>query len=58
MLINKAKVRELALKHSRDKRNGKFTRVGKSFFDKINSRVHALVGSEVHCHPSLGKTLK
>jgi|688.fasta_scaffold333033_4 hypothetical protein len=58
MLINKAKVRELALKLSREKRNGKFTRVGKSFFDKINARVHALVASEVHTHPSLGKTLK
>lgn len=58
MLINKAKVREVALTLSRDLRNGKFTRVGNSFFNRLDRRLAELIENEVRRHPSLGVTLK
>jgi hypothetical protein len=56
-LINQSKVKALALAVSASNRNGRFTRVGKSFLQRIEAHVAAAVRGEVHRHPSKGKTL-
>ena len=45
--INNAAVKKIALRYSRRHKSGKFTRVGSSFFDKINAQVAAMVMSEL-----------
>ncbi len=57
-LINKSKVKELALSISRERRNGTFKRVSASFLDRIEARVRVIVAKEIECHPSIGQTLK
>lgn len=57
-LINKSAVKALALETSKQKRNGKFTRVSQSFLDDINLAVRLTVESRVMRHPGLGVTLK
>jgi hypothetical protein len=56
--INRAAIKKLALDYAKANRAGRFTRVGKEFFERINSKVRNLVTSEVQSHPSIGKTLK
>jgi len=56
-LINKAQTKKLALAISEVQRPGKFTRVGKSFLDRIESKCRTLIAEEVRAHPTLGKTL-
>lgn len=57
-LINKAKVKELALSISRNRRNGHFTRVSGKFLERIESRLRVVIEKEIEVHPSLGCTLK
>ncbi len=57
MLINKKHVKDYALAQSKLIRLGRFTRVGKSFLERINSRIAGIIASEIHSHPSKGKTL-
>lgn len=57
-LIYRTNVKRLALELSARNRNGKFTRVGASFLDRVESRLRQMVHDEVHRHPSVGKTLK
>jgi len=45
--INRAAVKKLALAYSRQHRAGKFTRVGESFFLRINSQVIQALVSEL-----------
>lgn len=57
-ITSPSKVRALALDHSKAMRGGKFTRVSKSFLDRIEAKCRAIVQAEVHAHPSVGRTLK
>jgi hypothetical protein len=57
-LINKQAVKRMALELSKANRGGKFTRVGSEFLIRMNSMLAAIIRSEVHRHPSIGKTLK
>jgi hypothetical protein len=45
--INRAAVKKLAIGYSRTNRAGKFTRVGQSFFDRINAQVVAALAAEL-----------
>lgn len=45
--INKAAIKKLALRYSRDTRAGKFTRVGETFFLRINSKVVGALAAEL-----------
>jgi len=56
--INRSSVRRLALDYAKSNRADKFTRVGKSFFERIDAKVRNIIISEVQSHPSIGKTLK
>ncbi len=54
-LLNRKAVRNEALRASSARG---FTRVSKSFLDKLEAHVVELVAAEVHRHPSIGKTLR
>lgn len=56
-LLCRSKVKAFALEISRTKRAGKFTRVSKDFLDRMEARFKADIHSEIHRHPSVGKTL-
>jgi hypothetical protein len=56
--INRRTVRKLALDYAAANRAGRFTRVGKSFFERVDARLRNIVTSEVQSHPSICKTLK
>lgn len=45
--INRAAVKKLAVGYSRTNRAGLFTRVGQSFFDRINSHVVQVLAAEL-----------
>lgn len=57
-IINRAKVRELALTVSKEQRAGKFKRVGDSFYADCNAYLAAIIKNKVFRHPSVGITLK
>jgi hypothetical protein len=57
-LGNSSAIKKMALGLSEATRNGKFTRVGNSFLDRIADRLAAVIREEVAAHPSVGKTLK
>jgi len=57
-LINRKQVRALALAHAKATRAKGFTRVGKSFCDRVEARLRSCVLAEVDRHPSVGVTLK
>lgn len=54
-LLNRKAIREAALRIA-SPRN--FTRVSKSFLDRVEDHVSKIVEAEVHRHPSIGKTLR
>ena len=56
-LINRKHVREFALEMAKSRAH-KFTRVGGDFFLKCEGQLKAFIRSEVHRHPSVGKTLQ
>ena len=56
-LINRKHVREFALEMAKHRAH-KFTRVGGDFFLKCEGQLKAFIRSEVHRHPSVGKTLQ
>ena len=56
-LISRKHVREFALEMAKTRAH-KFTRVGGDFFLKCEGQLKALIRSEVHRHPSVGKTLQ
>lgn len=56
--INRSSVRRFALDYSKTNRAGKFTRVGKSFFERVDAKIRNIISSEVQSHPTVGKTLK
>jgi hypothetical protein len=45
--INQAAVKKLAIRFSKENRAGKFTRVGSSFFERINAQVALILASEL-----------
>lgn len=56
-LINRSQVKAKALEIAGVMRAQGWTRVGKSFLDRIESRTRAAIAEEVRIHPSKGKTL-
>ena len=56
-LINRKHVREFALEMAKSRAH-RFTRVGGDFFLKCEGQLKAFIRSEVHRHPSVGKTLQ
>jgi hypothetical protein len=55
--LNRSKVKQTALDYAREFRAQGFTRVGKSFLDRIEAQTRAAILFEVKAHPSKGKTL-
>ena len=45
--INRSAVKKLAIRYSKSNRAGLFTRVGQSFFDRINSHVVQVLATEL-----------
>ena len=56
-LLNRSAVRSKALELAGMTRAHKWTRVGKSFLDRIEARTRAAIAEEIRTHPSVGKTL-
>lgn len=56
-IINRAAVKRRALEIAGLTRAQKFSRVGKSFVDRVEARTRAAIAEEVRNHPSKGKTL-
>ena len=57
MMINRRKVKLFALEMAKSRAH-KFTRVGKEFYDRCEVNLKSFIRSQVHSHPSVGKTLK
>jgi len=55
--INRSAVKKRALAKAQQ-RAWNPTQVGKSFLDRIEAKLNAIIDSEVMSHPSKGKTLK
>lgn len=56
-LLNQRAVRALALDLARQNRAKSFTRVSPEFLRRANSALTLWVASEIHRHPSKGKTI-
>lgn len=57
-ILNKAAFKEYVLSLSKEHRLGKFTRVGASFFERLEAKLKNLTVDEVKRHPSKGVTLQ
>ena len=57
-VINKSNFRKLALDISKKKRNGRFERVSKVFYDRAEAHLRAWISNEVWIQPSKGVILK
>ena len=57
----RSKVKKTALEFASIRKNGsgnpRFTRVSATFLGRIEAKLRAVIASEVHQHPSVGKTL-
>lgn len=57
--INATAVRQRAIELAGRKwKDGRFTRVGASFLERINAAAQVAIEREISQHPTLGKTLK
>lgn len=56
-MLNRSKVRQFALTMA-EQRAHKFTRVGGEFYVRCEVNLKAFIRDQVHCHPSLGKTIQ
>ncbi len=57
-VLNRTRVHQLALELASQIRPANhFSRVGRSFLDRIEAKTRAAIASEVRAHPSTGKTL-
>lgn len=54
-LLNRKAVRELSLRIASPRG---FTRVSKTFLDRVEEHVAKIVEAEIHRHPSMGATLR
>lgn len=54
-LLNRKAIREAALRIASPRG---FSRVSKSFLDRVEDHTRAIVEAEIHRHPSMGKTLR
>ena len=57
MMINRRKVKMFALEMAKSRAHN-FTRVGNEFIDRCEAQLKNYIRSEVHRHPSVGKTIK
>lgn len=57
-LINRARVRKLALEYAAKQGRPQFERVSSDFFERVEANFAASVRKAVDTHPSIGKTLK
>jgi hypothetical protein len=55
--LNRSRVKQTALEIAGDTRAQNWTRVGKSFLERIEAATVAAIRREVAQHPSRGKTL-
>lgn len=55
--LNRSRVKRTALEIAASTRGTRFTRVGKSFIERIEAKTRAAIREEVRLHPSKGKTL-
>lgn len=57
----RSRVKQTALDLARVRKLGngqpRFTRVSAAFLERIEGRLRAIIGSEIHQHPSVGRTL-
>ena len=58
MIINIKKTKEFALACSKERRNGKFTRISKDALERWEARLKNIISDDVYRHPSIGKTIK
>ena len=56
-LLNQKNTRTLALRLAQA-RGSKFTRVSKTFLDRIDGKVRTIIAAEIHAMPSSGKTIQ
>lgn len=56
-LINRKEVKRFSLEVASRKRAQGFTRVGRSFIDRVHARLRTFIVSEIMAHPSKGRTL-
>ena len=54
-LLNRKAIREAALRIASPRG---FSRVSKSFLDRVEEHTRAIVEADIHRHPSMGKTLR
>jgi hypothetical protein len=57
-LINKARVRQLALDYAKKTRAHEWTRVSQEFLDRIEAQTAEAIRREINRAPSVGSTLK
>lgn len=57
-LLNKSKVKKLALRIASQERSHKFTRVSPDFLARMEAILAASIAAEVKRLPSLGKTIR
>ena len=57
-LLNRSRVKSLAMDIAAKERAQNFTQVSKTFLDRIEGRLIRIIQAEVRAHPSKGKTLK
>lgn len=55
-LINRSECRKFALAVAK-KRSDRFTRISKSYLDKLDAAVKTAIEKTVQNHPSIGKTI-
>jgi len=56
-MVNRAQVKEFALRVAHNNFGPRFNRVGSCFLDEFTEEVERLLASKVKRHPSRGKTL-
>jgi len=56
-LINRAKVKRIALEIAAVERSHKFTRVSKDFLDNVEAELKNVIRSKIKALPSKGKTI-
>jgi hypothetical protein len=57
-ILNIKNTKEFALRVSKEKRLGRFTRISQDALDRWEARLKLIINDEVYKHPSKGVTIK
>ena len=57
-ILNRKNTKEFALRVSKEKRLGRFTRISKSAIDRWEARLKNIIVDDVYRHPGKGVTVK